>query len=353
MLLALQVTSVASKSALLLIDVQDCFLEKDTTTGKVGSLQVPASHIIPVINKIRAQKECLFDFVVRSQDFHPKNHISFGSTHGLAAFAHTTKGGLPIMCIKPTSGNTKDAACCPTMFVNSSAVNCATQLCPPTGWDYSINNSAFVANNPACSTCKSDPGSCFADTQLMWTDHCLQDGDSTFPPNLTTKKTDVIVQKGGNVYVDAYSAFYDNSGNLKTSLDAELQAKKIDTLYVAGIATDVCVKWTVRDALSSKTGNYTVKVISDASAGLALGTTPTQLHEDALKWMDTQGASLVTSTDMLAMKCPGATTITTTGNVTTTGVSAAVSATCNMCAIGAMWLAVMAFAVIIQIACVH
>jgi len=76
----------------------------------------------------------------------------------------------------------------------------------------------------------------------MWTDHCLQTGDSTFPPSLVTKPTDIIVQKGTNTYVDAYSAFMDNSGNLKTSLDATLQANAVDTLYVAGIATDVCVK---------------------------------------------------------------------------------------------------------------
>lgn len=104
--------------------------------------------------------------------------------------------------------------------------------------------------------------------------------------------------------MDAYSAFMDNSGNLKTSLDATLQQHGIETLYVAGIATDVCVKWSVRDALGSRTGNYTVKVISDASAGLPYGATPTELHDLALQWMQEQGASLINSTEVLAMGCP-------------------------------------------------
>jgi len=135
----------AGGAALLLIDVQDCFLEANTTSGQPGSLSVPASQIIPVINKIRAEKECMFDVVVRTQDYHPTNHISFGSTHGLAAFSHLAgKGGLPITCIKPTSGNTADASCCPTQYVNSSAVNCSAQLCP-SNWTWADFQSGLHA----------------------------------------------------------------------------------------------------------------------------------------------------------------------------------------------------------------
>ncbi|CAE8635824.1 unnamed protein product [Polarella glacialis] len=259
----------AGKSALVLVDVQDCFLDNPALTAnkKAGSLGVNASHIIPVINNIRTM-DCLFDIVVMSQDYHPANHISFGSTHGLAAFSHLGgKGGLPITCIKPTSGSTADAACCPTVFLDKSKVDCSAKLCAPDTWDYTVNNSAFVASNPACTKCKTEPASCFEDVQAMWTDHCEQTGDSGFAP-MTKKATDIVVQKGKNIYVDAYSAFMDNSGNLKTELDATLQKNGIDTLYIAGIATDVCVKWTVRDALKSSTGNYTVHLITDATAGL-------------------------------------------------------------------------------------
>merc|ERR1719324_489578 len=140
-----------------------------------------------------------------------------------------------------------DAACCPEYYLNPS-MDCTTALCPPAGWDYDVNNSDIVANNPACSYCAENPHLCFNTTQAMWTDHCLQTGDSTFPPSLSKESTDVIVQKGGNLYVDAYSAFMDNTQNFKTSLDQTLQSAGIDTLYIAGIATDVCVLATVRDA---------------------------------------------------------------------------------------------------------
>lgn len=57
--------------ALVVVDVQNDFLE-------TGALPVPvASEVIPVINKIAP----LFETVVLTQDWHPKNHISFASQH--------------------------------------------------------------------------------------------------------------------------------------------------------------------------------------------------------------------------------------------------------------------------------
>ena len=237
-----------------------------TTSGEPGSLSVPASQIIPLINEIRSSKSCLFDLVVRSQDYHPAGHISFGSTHGLEPFSHLAgKGNLPLTCINPESGLTSDGACCPTIYVNPSAVDCDIHLCPPTGWDYHVNNPRIVIDNLECTQCASDPTICFTTDQAMWTDDCLQIGDSTFLPSLMTEASDVVVQKGTIKYVDAYSAFMDNTQTLRTSLGSTLEEHGIDTLYVAGIPTDVCVKWTVIDALAA---HYSVKVIRDATAAV-------------------------------------------------------------------------------------
>ncbi|CAK0839015.1 unnamed protein product [Prorocentrum cordatum] len=133
----------------------------------------------------------------------------------------------------------------------------------------------------------------------MWTDHCLQTGDSGFPPSLMTASTDIVVQKGMNQYVDAYSAFMDNTKTLKTTLDTTLQSLGIDTIYVAGIATDVCVRWTVEDALTF--GNYDVKVITDATEAV-LGSEAN--FDSALAAMVSAGATSLTAADVLAMECP-------------------------------------------------
>lgn len=299
-----------AKTALLLIDVQECFLEN-------GTLPVTASFIVPKINSIRATKSCLFDKVFKSQDFHLPGHVSFGTSHGKTPITGAWQGVLDITCMKPTSGTTADASCCPTVHINKTAVDCTATHCPADDYYTKAPGNGIITGNTACTTCKDTPASCFKDTQTLWADHCLQAGDSGFAKALTSMDTDVVVQKGTNKYVDAYSAFMDNSGNLKTSLDASLQAAGITTLYVAGIATDVCVKWTVRDALASSTGNYTVKVISDASAGIwgLAGGTNDKAEADA--WFATQGASVVTTAQVLAMACPAGATTGTTGDVTT------------------------------------
>jgi len=296
----------SAKTALLLIDVQDCFLESQcTSTGSAGSLSVPACGIIEKINSIQTKKACLFDEVIWSQDFHPAGHISFGSTHGLAPFAHLGgKGSLPMMCINHSSGLTHEGACCPTYHLNKTSLDCATTLCPPDGWDYAVNNSDIITDNQACVTCASNPEQCYTMYQEMWTDHCLQDGDSTFPTTLIKNASDTVVQKGWNKFVDAYSGFMDNTQTLKTALDDMLQSKGISTLFIAGIATDVCVQWTATDALGPNTANYDVKVIKDATAAV-LGSE--ENYKAAIGTMAAAGAEILTTADVLAMQCPSMT----------------------------------------------
>ena len=55
------------KEALLIIDVQNCFLPG-------GSLGVTdGEQVIPVINSLREK----FDIVATTQDWHPADHVSF------------------------------------------------------------------------------------------------------------------------------------------------------------------------------------------------------------------------------------------------------------------------------------
>lgn len=62
-----------SKTALMIIDMQNDFCEG-------GSLAVTGSfEIIPIINQLRESTK--FDFVVKTRDWHPQNHVSFGSNH--------------------------------------------------------------------------------------------------------------------------------------------------------------------------------------------------------------------------------------------------------------------------------
>jgi len=63
--------TIDEKAALLIIDVQNCFL-------KGGSLAVDGGNeIIPIINELREE----FETVILTQDWHCENHISFASAH--------------------------------------------------------------------------------------------------------------------------------------------------------------------------------------------------------------------------------------------------------------------------------
>lgn len=57
--------------ALFIVDLQNDFLSK-------GAIPVPEGEkVIPIINEIQKQ----FSLVLASKDWHPKDHISFASTH--------------------------------------------------------------------------------------------------------------------------------------------------------------------------------------------------------------------------------------------------------------------------------
>ncbi|MCB1180606.1 MAG: bifunctional nicotinamidase/pyrazinamidase [Chlamydiia bacterium] len=85
--------------------------------------------------------------------------------------------------------------------------------------------------------------------QELWPIHCVQETHgSEFPKNL---KSDLIAKtfyKGTDIHIDSYSGFYDNEQKRSTGLFEYLQEKRVDTVYIVGLAIDYCVKYTVKDA---------------------------------------------------------------------------------------------------------
>jgi len=75
--LAADAIKVGPSDALLVIDVQNCFIPG-------GTLPVPnGEQVVPIINDIAGKFTC----VVMTQDWHPEGHISFASTHGKEPFS--------------------------------------------------------------------------------------------------------------------------------------------------------------------------------------------------------------------------------------------------------------------------
>lgn len=105
-------------------------------------------------------------------------------------------------------------------------------------------------------------------TQVLWPDHCVQGTKGAdFSNELEISKVKKIFQKGKQRAVDSYSGFFDNGKKGDTGLHAFLQKEKINTLFLMGLATDYCVKFTALDACEL---GYQVFVIEDGCRGVDL-----------------------------------------------------------------------------------
>jgi nicotinamidase/pyrazinamidase len=87
--------------------------------------------------------------------------------------------------------------------------------------------------------------------QILWPDHCVQGSrGSEFHPDLHTNRIEAIFRKGMDPDIDSYSGFYDNGHKKSTGLTGYMKERDVDELHICGLAGDVCVYFTLNDAIS-------------------------------------------------------------------------------------------------------
>ena len=102
--------------------------------------------------------------------------------------------------------------------------------------------------------------------QTLWPDHCVQDSKGAeFHPGLITQKIEAIFRKGMDPEIDSYSGFYDNGHKKSTGLAGYLHEKGANDLYFCGLAADVCVYFSIKDALAE---GFSATLIEDATRAL-------------------------------------------------------------------------------------
>lgn len=127
--------------------------------------------------------------------------------------------------------------------------------------------------------------------QCLFPPHCVQNSEGAkIQKDVVTKDTDMVVYKGTNPSIDSYSCFKDVIKSSSTNADKQLKDKNIDTIYILGVATDFCVKFSVLDALEL---GYKVYVIEDCISGVNAENSITAIAE-----MKQKGAIFVKSTDL-------------------------------------------------------
>lgn len=218
-------------SAVIVIDVQDCFLPGGTLpTGNSRNnaanpdKRAAAAGLGEAIAKFVNTKNPEHVFV--SKDWHPKGHVSFASSHnGYKAFTET--------------------------------------------WNYakSTNPNAYKGRKfpNAGEAGERFWGSAAArQGQLLWPDHCLQDGDARVAPEfLATLEQPqlskvVNVVKGDDPATDSYSVVASALGEFTPHVEGEpgsvfkdmLAGADLDNIYLTGIARNVCVFWSAMDILN-------------------------------------------------------------------------------------------------------
>jgi len=86
--------------------------------------------------------------------------------------------------------------------------------------------------------------------QILWPDHCVQGSEGAgFHPELDTDKIAAVFRKGIDPETDSYSGFYDNGHKKPTGLSGYLKEKGMTEIYFCGLAADICVYYTIKDAL--------------------------------------------------------------------------------------------------------
>ncbi|WP_291787531.1 bifunctional nicotinamidase/pyrazinamidase [Cecembia sp.] len=130
--------------------------------------------------------------------------------------------------------------------------------------------------------------------QILWPVHCVQGSEGAeFHADLNKDNWAAVFQKGTQQNVDSYSGFFDNNRQGDTGLSAFLKGKDVDEIYVCGLATDYCVKFTVLDGL---TEGFTTYLIADATKAVNLQEDD---YDRALSEMAGNGAHIISSKSII------------------------------------------------------
>lgn len=125
--------------------------------------------------------------------------------------------------------------------------------------------------------------------QVLWPDHCVQGTEGAeFHSDLDTTPSELIIRKGFRPEIDSYSAFFENDDETPTGLTGYLKERGIDELFLCGLATDFCVKWS---ALDGREQGFDVYVIEDATRGIDQDGSLAQAWQD----MNEAGVQIISS----------------------------------------------------------
>ncbi len=104
--------------------------------------------------------------------------------------------------------------------------------------------------------------------QTLWPDHCVErTRGAELVNDLNRAGIHQVFEKGKARNIDSYSAFFDNGHRQETGLAVYLRDKGVSSVYIMGLATDYCVKFTAVDAVAL---GFPTHVVLDGCRGVDL-----------------------------------------------------------------------------------
>lgn len=129
--------------------------------------------------------------------------------------------------------------------------------------------------------------------QVLWPDHCVQGSrGAQFHPVLDRSHITKVFRKGTDPAIDSYSTFFDNAHRKSTGLGEWLKEQQFTDVYLLGLATDYCVKYSALDAVHL---GFKTHVILDGCRGVELKAGDTK---KAVEEMKKGGVEMLTSGEL-------------------------------------------------------
>jgi nicotinamidase/pyrazinamidase len=150
------------------------------------------------------------------------------------------------------------------------------------------DHGSFAVNNPGKQV--GEIGELGGLPQVMWPVHCVQGTrGAELHDGIDRRQITAVFRKGIDPAIDSYSGFFDNGHRKATGLEAWLRDHNIQQLYVLGLATDYCVKFTVLDA---RRLGFDVWLIEDGCRAVDLAAGDGERATDEMR---AAGATIITS----------------------------------------------------------
>jgi nicotinamidase/pyrazinamidase len=117
--------------------------------------------------------------------------------------------------------------------------------------------------------------------QTLWPEHCVQGtSGAEFHKELKLTRAELIVRKGFHRTIDSYSAFFENDHATATGLGGYLKERGFRRVFLAGLAYDFCVGYSVLDA---RRLGFEAVVLKDACRAIDLNGSAAEMEREFAK----------------------------------------------------------------------